>query len=219
MSVKLLKISPNAMEMLENIACTCYDSNPTDDFRITKSCFESGHLSIGEHEDITFEIECSRACSHQIVRHRTGKFTQKSQRYVRESGFGYVVPPSIKNTSIANEYHSLMQNIEDAYNMLIEYGVPQEDARFVLPNACKTKIIVTFDFRNFFHFLNERLCSRSQWEIRGIAKKMAELATKACPPIKRWCVPKCELHSVHFCPEKKGCGRHKTLQEICSKEN
>lgn len=218
MSVKLLKISPNAMEMLEQIACTCYDSEPTDNYRITKSCFESGHLSIGEHEDITFEIECSRACSHQIVRHRTGKFTQKSQRYCGESGFDFVIPKSIKCKEMTKEYCELMQDIDRVYNILISSGVPQEDARFVLPNACKTKIIVTFDFRNFFHFLNERLCTRSQWEIRDIAKDMAKLAIEACPAIERWCVPKCELHSIYFCPEKKGCGKHKTLKELVNND-
>lgn len=218
MSVKLLKISPDAMETLEQIACTCYDSTPTDNYRITKGCFESGHLSIGEHEDITFEIECSRACSHQIVRHRTGKFTQKSQRYVSENNFTYVTPPSIaKYAELSKLYDSVMHYINNAYKFIADSGVPQEDARFVLPNACTTKIIVTFDFRNFFHFLNERLCTRSQWEIRGIAKDMAKLAIEACPAIERWCVPKCELHSIYFCPEKKGCGRHKSLKELVSK--
>lgn len=217
MAVKLLKISENAMYMLENIACTCYRSKPTEDFKITKNCFESGHLSIGEHEDITFEVECSRACSHQIVRHRTGKFTQQSQRYVNENEFGFVIPQSIKDKEMTKEYCELMQDINQMYNVLISTGVPKEDARFVLPNACKTKIIITFDFRNFFHFLNERLCTRSQWEIRGIAKDMAKLAIEACPAIERWCVPKCELHSISFCPEKKGCGRHKSLKELVNK--
>ena len=99
-----------------------------------------------------------------------------------------------------------------------EYGIPAEDARYVLPNACETTIFVTMDFRNFFHFLNERLCTRAQKEIRDIAKEMAKLAVEACPIIKPYCVPKCESFSIAYCPEHKSCGRHKPLKEIVRDE-
>ena len=111
-----------------------------------------------------------------------------------------------------------MNLIQSYYDILIENGVPAEDARYVLPNACETIIYITMDFRNFFHFLNERLCTRAQKEIRDIAKEMARLAVEACPIIKPYCVPKCESFSIAYCPEHKSCGRHKPLKEIVRDE-
>lgn len=212
--VELIGITPNAAQKIEEIACVCYDSEPTDDFKIFKACMNSGHLSVAEHSDITFKITCSRACSHQLVRHRTGKFTQKSQRYVKEDNFGYYTPDSIVSNEGKHIYIEAMKKIQEYYNILVENGVPQEDARYVLPNACETTIIITMDFRNFFHFLNERLCTRAQKEIRDIAKEMARLAVEACPAIKPYCVPKCESYSIAYCPEHKGCGKYKSLKEL-----
>lgn len=212
--VELIGITSDAAQKIEKIACVCYDSEPTDDFRIFKGCMKSRHMSIAEHSDITFKVTCSRACSHQLVRHRTGKFTQKSQRYVKEDNFGYYTPDSIVSNECKHIYIEAMKKIQEYYNILVENGVPQEDARYVLPNACETTIIITMDFRNFFHFLNERLCTRAQKEIRDIAKEMARLAVEACPAIKKYCVPKCESFQIPYCPENKGCGRHKSLKEL-----
>lgn len=217
-NVELVYITPNAAQKIENIACVCYNSEPTDDCKIFKGCMKSGHMSVAEHSDITFKVTCSRACSHQLVRHRTGKYTQKSQRYCREDGFKYYIPDSIKDKKCINLYSEIMHLIQEHYDILIENGVPAEDARYVLPNACETTIFVTMDFRNFFHFLNERLCTRAQKEIRDIAKKMAKQAIEACPIIKPYCVPKCETSSVAYCPEQKGCGKHQTLKEIVKEE-
>lgn len=179
---------------------------------------KSGHLSVAEHSDITFKVTCSRACSHQLVRHRTNKYTQRSQRYCKEDGFEYYTPDSIVANKCVHVYTEAMNLIQSYYDILIENGVPAEDARYVLPNACKTVLYITMDFRNFFHFLNERLCTRAQKEIRDIAKKMARLAVEACPIIKPRCVPKCESFSIAYCPEHKGCGRHKPLKEIVRDE-
>ena len=218
--VELVYITPNAAQKIESIACVCYDSEPTDDCKIFKSCMKSGHMSVAEHSDITFKITCSRACSHQLVRHRTGKYTQRSQRYCKEDGFEYYIPDSVKKDEyVASFYDNMMYQIQSWYNRLTEeYGIPAEDARYVLPNACETTIFVTMDFRNFFHFLNERLCIRAQKEIRDIAKEMARLAVEACPIIKPNCVPKCESFSIAYCPEHKSCGRHKPLKEIVRDE-
>lgn len=217
--VELVYITPNAAQKIENIACVCYDSEPTEDCKIFKGCMKSGHQSVAEHSDITFKVTCSRACSHQLVRHRTGKFTQRSQRYCKEDGFDYYIPQSIANDRQALEiYNEVIHNIQANYKWLLDMGVDAEDARYILPNACETTIFITMDFRNFFHFLNERLCTRAQKEIRDIAKEMARLAVEACPIIKPYCVPKCESFSIAYCPESKGCGRHKSLKEIVKEE-
>lgn len=216
--VELVYITPNAAQKIENIACVCYDSEPTEDCKIFKGCMKSGHMSVAEHSDITFKVTCSRACSHQLVRHRTGKYTQRSQRYCKEDGFEYYTPDSIVANKCVHVYTEAMNLIQSYYDILIENGVPAEDARYVLPNACETVLYITMDFRNFFHFLNERLCTRAQKEIRDIAKEMAKLATEACPIIKPYCVPKCESFSIAYCPEYKGCGRHKPLKEIVRDE-
>lgn len=216
--VELVYITSNAAQKIENIACVCYDSEPTEDCKIFKGCMKSGHMSVAEHSDITFKVTCSRACSHQLVRHRTGKFTQRSQRYCKEDGFEYYTPDSIAANKCVHVYTEAMNLIQDYYDILIENGVPAEDARYVLPNACETVLYITMDFRNFFHFLNERLCTRAQKEIRDIAKEMARLAVEACPIIKAYCVPKCESFSIAYCPEHKSCGRHKPLREIVRDE-
>mgnify|MGYP003526841720 CR=1 FL=1 len=216
--VELVYITPNAAQKIESIACVCYDSEPTEDCKIFKGCMKSGHLSVAEHSDITFKVTCSRACSHQLVRHRTNKYTQRSQRYCKEDGFEYYTPDSIVANKCVHVYTEAMNLIQSYYDILIENGVPAEDARYVLPNACETIIYITMDFRNFFHFLNERLCTRAQKEIRDIAKEMARLAVEACPIIKPYCVPKCESFSIAYCPEHKSCGRHKPLKEIVRDE-
>ena len=215
--VELIYITPNAARKIEEIACTCYDSKPTEDYRILKGCMDSGHMSVAEHSDITFKVTCSRACSHQLVRHRTNKYTQKSQRYVKENNFNYYIPDTIKRNKVYSEfYNKAINQINDAYTQLTEMGIPAEDARYLLPNACETTIVITMDFRNFFHFLNERLCLRAQKEIRDVAKEMKRLAIEACPVFKPWCVPKCEIHNIPFCTESKknSCGKHKSLEEI-----
>ena len=216
--VELVYITPDAAQKIESIACVCYDSEPTEDCKIFKGCMKSGHMSVAEHSDLTFKVTCSRACSHQLVRHRTNKYTQRSQRYCTEDGFEYYTPDSIKANKCVHIYTEAMNLIQDYYNILIENGVPAEDARYVLPNACETVLYITMDFRNFFHFLNERLCTRAQKEIRDIAKEMARLAVEACPIIEPYCVPKCESFSIAYCPEHKGCGRHKPLKEIVRDE-
>lgn len=217
--VELVYITPNAAQKIENIACVCYDSEPTEDCKIFKGCMKSGHFSVAEHSDLTFKVTCSRACSHQLVRHRTNKYTQRSQRYCTEDGFEYYTPDSIVANKCVHVYTEAMNLIQDYYDILIENGVPAEDARYVLPNACETILYITMDFRNFFHFLNERLCTRAQKEIRDIAKEMARLAVEACPIIKPYCVPKCESFSIAYCPEHKGCGRHKSLKELVGENN
>lgn len=157
-------------------------------------------------------------CSHQLVRHRLASFAQRSQRYCKEDGFEYVTPETIaENETINKTYTHLMSTIETFYELATTMGIPEEDARFILPNACTTEINVKMNLRELIHFMNERLCTCAQWEIREMAILMREEVLKVCPDLKDMLVPKCEQHNEFpYCPEspKRSCGRHKTISEL-----
>jgi len=170
-----------------------------------------GHHSVLEHVSFTFGIEgVSRALTHQLVRHRVASYSQKSQRYVKHGeDFQYVVPESVKG--FEEKYHSLMQEIGEVYDEMVKAGVPAEDARYVLPNACETKIVVTMNARELIHFFNVRCCERAQWEIRYMSDEMLKLAYKVAPSIFQDCGPGCVKGA---CPEGKfTCGHPKEIRE------
>lgn len=152
-----------------------------------------GHHSVFEHLSFTFGIEgISRTLTHQLVRHRIASYSQKSQRYVVEKGFEYVTPPSIAGKQGAKEvYDKLMADVAECYSKLLELGAEAEDARYVLPNACETKIIVTMNARELLHFFRLRCCQRAQWEIRDMAEKMLIKAVKEAPSIFSAAGPSC----------------------------
>ena len=185
-----------------------------------KACYNSGHHSVLEFADFTFHVEgLSRATSHQLVRHRLASYEQRSQRYVTEAEFKYVTPDSILNSFQAElMYNAIMRKIGDAYEDLIEMGIPAEDARFVLPNACETVIEAKMNGRALIHFMNERLCTRAQWEIREMAKLMKKCLmeyNEECAEIAKFCVPKCYAHPQQpFCVEHKSCGLAPKLKDI-----
>lgn len=219
--VELISYIPDPVHSIESAASNCYDSQTTGG-RIMDSCYKSGHMSVLEFAQFQFKISgISRACSHQLVRHRTGKFAQRSQRYVDEDGFCYITPPRIDNDAGARKiFNNIMANINDAYLNLKQMGIPAEDARYVLPNACETTIEVSFDLRNLIHFCNERLCSRAQWEIRAVAKEMARLVSEVEPKFAKYLVPKCETNPDYpFCTEKHSCGRHLKLESVYDSRN
>ncbi|MCD6427266.1 MAG: FAD-dependent thymidylate synthase [Caldisericaceae bacterium] len=143
-----------------------------------------GHLSVFEHISFTFAIEgISRACSHQLVRHRLFSFTQQSQRYVREENFPYIIPDTIKqNKEAYAEFIEVIEVISKTYGDLAKI-VPIEDARFILPNATETKIVATANARELMHFFKLRLDSAAQWEIRALARKMFNLVNGVAPMI------------------------------------
>ena len=175
-----------------------------------KSCYKSGHHSVLEFADFTFHIEgVSRALTHQLVRHRLASYAQRSQRYCEEDGFGYVIPNSIKNNPNALEmYENIMGSLAESYHALnSNLGIPAEDARMVLPNACETVIEVKMNFRTLIHFMNERLCTRAQWEIRELANEMLKLCKEVAPVLFADAGPGCVRG---HCPEgEKSCGRGK----------
>lgn len=146
---------------------------------------ELGHFSVFEHVSFTFAIEgISRACSHQFVRHRLFSFTQQSQRYVKEQCFDFTVPRSIENNKeLFHEYLNLMKRINILYEKMVKAGIPAEDARFILPNACETKIVATANGRELMHFFKLRLDKHAQWEIRSLAEKMFKLVSEVAPNI------------------------------------
>ena len=216
MKVTLTRVTENPIGAIEEAACNCYNSEPTGG-KIMKSCYNSGHHSVLEFCDFTFHIEdVSRALTHQLVRHRLASYAQRSQRYCGENNFDYVMPSTVeKNTQAKDIYQSLMGYINMQYKRLQDLGVPNEDARMVLPNACETVIEVKMNFRTLIHFMNERLCTRAQWEIRQLALEMKKCIEKEYPELAKYLVPKCEIHrDMPFCTEHNSCGRHKTLKEI-----
>lgn len=176
MKVSLIQATPKPIETIAEIASICYDSDPKDPLKLVKHLYNNGHHSVFEHIYFTFKIEgISRACSHQLVRHRHCSFTQRSQRYCSEDGFGIVEPTSIQNIDTKGGYYSLMDEITRSYEELQALGVPNEDARFILPNACATSLYLSCNLRELIHMSNERLCSKAQWEIRNLVKEMVAL--------------------------------------------
>ena len=201
------------------VACrTCYSAlypikiweDATDEekmLNLVKKVLASGHHSTVEHCQFVFAISgVSRACTHQLVRHRHMSFSQKSQRYVTEKGdFEYITPPKVANSPLNEEYQQIMKNISDFYAKMVEAGIPAEDARSVLPNAATSSLIVSLNLRELMHLAQLRLCTNAQLEIRTLVKKMCDLVTEQEPWLKDYLVPKCEVKG--YCDEIRGCGR------------
>ena len=190
MKVTLVQETNNPIETISKIASICYDSNPADPMKLVNHLYKSGHHSVFEHIYFTFKIEgISRACSHQLVRHRMCSFTQRSQRYCNESDFDVVLPPSMDDDIAYFEYNDVLLDIRQGYANLTNLKVPKEDTRYILPNACCTDLYLSCNLRELIHICNERLCSRAQWEIRELVKKMVALVD---PNLKFMLVPKCK---------------------------
>ena len=186
MQVTLIQQTPAPIETISKIASICYDSNPKNPLGLVKHLYKNGHHSVFEHIYFTFKIEgISRACSHQLVRHRHCSFTQRSQRYCAENGFEFVTPPTIDEELFYNG----MEDIESWYEYHQCRGVPNEDARYILPNACCTDLYLSCNLRELIHIANERLCVKAQWEIRDLVKQMVALVE---PELQFMLVPKCK---------------------------
>lgn len=198
---------------------------------------EIGHESPIEHASFTFGIEgVSRSLLAQITRHRMASFSVQSQRYVAEHAFEYVLPPEIEAIPEAKAlYEQAMAQDQEQYEQLtailkekhlatcLEKGMDEkaaaraaekmaiEDARFVLPNACTTKMVVTMNARSLMNFFRHRCCNRAQWEIRELARQMLELCVQAAPHLFKNAGPACVTGP---CPEgKMTCGKMKEMRE------
>lgn len=242
MQVTLLAHTPEPEKTIATAAKLCYSSSDIGSLMdgLTEEKTESfinmlasiGHESPMEHVSFTFGIEgISRACSHQLVRHRIASYSQKSQRYVNENGFEFITPPAIEAVSEAkDEFDTQMQNLLESYKKiadiltkehtkeLVTGGMEEsealkkakkmayEDARFVLPNACETKIVVTMNVRSLFNFFKHRCCNRAQWEIKAVADEMLKICKGVAPHLFKNAGPSCVM--TGRCPEgKMTCGK------------
>lgn len=259
--VEIISHTQCPYDVISVAAKTCYSSMDLDDLmrkftdaerlKLIKSLEDSKHESPFEHVSITFAISnISRACSHQLVRHRIASYSQKSQRYVDETGFKYVIPDSIKECdsakriynkhmqSVANDYEYLKtvliaekiikatgddkSVVEESLDVIKEYNddfknmLPkmyakfekeaQEDARYILPNACETQLVMTMNVRSLWNFFNLRCCNRAQWEINEVAWEMLRQCKTRWPLLFEHAGPDC---ISNVCKEKPGmrCGR------------
>lgn len=200
MKIELIAHTPNPELIIANCATTCYDSNPKDieaSRKMIRSLAKAGHEAMIEHAHATFKLSgVSRVLTHELVRHRLFSFAQRSQRYVKENEPSYVVPDVLINDNSANVYLAKAKQTFDAamnfawnaYSELLKLGLKPEDARFVLPNACTTEIIVSGNFREYRNFLKLRLGPRAQWEIRKAANiildKLYEIAPSCFEDLK-----------------------------------
>lgn len=218
MHVELLYHTSEPQKAVATAARICYAPigaaelyEGLDDEKIAKvlsTIMASGHFSTLEHASYTFAIDgVSRALTHQLVRHRVASFNQQSQRYVKfKDGFKCIVPPSVaEDEHAADVFEEAMDTARRAYDALLSLGVPAEDARYVLPNACETKIVVTMNARELRHFFSLRCCNRAQWEIRELADRMLELVYPTAPLLFADAGAPCVSGA---CPEgKMSCGK------------
>jgi thymidylate synthase (FAD) len=172
--------------LLEHAGRACYRSEAKGAAgKFLSARIKEGHESIIEHASVTFEISgISRACSHQLVRHRLASYSQESQRYVDMLEPEFVVPPSVAESPEAlAAWDEFMGHVVDTYHRLRELRVRKEDARFVLPNAAATRIIMTMNFRSLRHFFSVRCDKAAQWEIRALALEMLRQVYALAPSV------------------------------------
>ena len=201
MKVSILAHTPNIENVIASSGRLCYSKvgvnellqkhSKEDNERFIKMLADMGHHSPLEHVSFTFAVEgVSRALTHQLVRHRIASYSQQSQRYVSlDKTFEYITPPVILNDDeLKYGFDHIMNVLHNAYivtseNLKVKYlekGMNErdaskkaiEDARYLLPNACETKIVFTMNVRTLLHFFEKRCCSRAQWEIRNLANEM-----------------------------------------------
>ena len=173
MEIEILDYTPSPVELISKSMGTCYGKSDTSEKRV-KRAFVEQHMSVFEHAKVTVRISgVSRALSHQLVRHRMASFCQESQRYVKvDVSEDWFVKPEFNDEIDEDVFNKAMQFSAWAYAQLINDGVPAEDARYVLPNACETTLVMTMNLRELYHFLYLREDSHAQWEIRELAKEI-----------------------------------------------
>ena len=237
-SVMLVKATADPEEVITAAGKLCYAADCSDITNQDKDqagefidmIMGIGHMSILEHAVFTFYVEgVSRAMTHQLVRHRLASYSQRSQRYVNHDSFDFIVPPQLEGKTVnidgaemdaVQYFNQTMATIAGHYSRLNRAlgdagEKSNEDARYVLPNACETKIFVTMNARELIHFIEERTCLRAQWEIRDVANQMLKILRQSCPAVFDKIGPKC-LRAKR-CPEgKKTCGKYKQIIELYS---
>ncbi|MBN1298120.1 MAG: FAD-dependent thymidylate synthase [Actinobacteria bacterium] len=213
MKVNLVKYTPEPEKMVAVAARLCYSPaggeklfenlNNEEVVKLVRFVVKSGHLSTTEHVVFTFAAEgVSRSLTHQLVRHRLASYNQQSQRYVKfHENFQYITPPAVSNNNkVSDKFAEMIEKIHAFYEEMLDAGVEVEDARYILPAASETKIIITMNGRELLHFFTVRCCNRAQWEIRQLAILMLKLVKKISPVIFENAGPNC-LRGP--CPEGK----------------
>lgn len=176
---------------------------------LLNTAWSSGHMSVFEHVSFVFNIEgISRACSHQLVRHRLAAYSQMSQRHIRPYG-DYIIPPTIKgNKQLEEKYSAIMSSIGKAYEDLASV-IPKEDARYVLSESTPTSLVMTVNVRELAHIAEERLCSEAQSEIRELVERMCREAILEFPFLNGKFGPKCIRPKG--CPSGRRCEERKPV--------
>lgn len=236
LNVVLLEMTQNPIDIIYAACRQCYsakfagdivqekkeDQNKKEEF--IKKVASSGHESPMEHVKFTFAIEgVSRALTHQLVRHRVASYSQQSQRYVKANDFNYITPPSIAENKILNDkFVRIMEDIQKSYNEFLELFKEKgesgekvnQDARFVLPQAIETKIVVSMNCRELLHFFAQRSCNRAQWEIRALSNRMLEICKKNLPAVFGNAGSICV--KLGYCPESAqfSCRKYPLKEEI-----
>lgn len=239
LKVKLMEYTPNPEKVIASAAKLCYSASGLDEIqenlqgeraeKFLNMLMSYGHESPIEHVSFTFAAEgVSRSLTHQLVRHRIASYSQQSQRYVKLNQFEYIIPPEIeKNHEIKKVFVDAMENSQKAYdkiadvlkNKYIKDGMDLlaaekraiEDARYVFPNACETKIIFTMNARSLMNFFRHRCCNRAQWEIRELANEMLLQVKQVAPVLFSKCGPSC-VNGI--CPEgRMTCGKAEEVRE------
>ncbi|MBA3044982.1 MAG: FAD-dependent thymidylate synthase [Candidatus Thermoplasmatota archaeon] len=208
MKVELVSHTPDPERTVAMAVRTCHapevpkgKMNDVQITRLLKLVRNLGHESVFEHVSFTFAIDgVSRALTHQLVRHRIASFSQQSQRYVKLEHFSFVMPPLVKNKpDAAKLFEDTMKGLAVTYGKLADMGIPMEDARYVLPNAAESSIVVTMNARSLFNFFELRSCLKAQWEIRKLSNLMLKKVTEVAPSIFEGAGPACKSKGV--CPE------------------
>ena len=176
MQVDLISITPDSITLIEKAGRTCYDSEKENP-EIIKRFIDSKHTSTIEHGSASFRVKgVSRALMAQLTRHRIASYSIRSQRYVDENNFEYVMPNSICQEPEAHRiYTDCMETIRTAYKELRGLNIPKEDSRYVLPNSCTVELVVTMNFRSWRNFFELRCDKTAQWEIRYMANSMLQI--------------------------------------------
>ena len=216
MQVTLISYTREPLSIIYTAARTCYSAlspseiisqkvSPVRMRTLIRKVVNSGHHSVLEHIVFTFGVSgISRACSHQLVRHRIASYSQQSQRYVNPNE-DIIIPPSIAKDKILNrEVRKFLSQSSSLYDRLVKNGIPKEDARFVLSNAVATNIVITMNLRELVNACGVRLCNKAQWEIRELFSLMKKSVSKVDKFLGGFLVERCI--TLGFCPEEDGCG-------------
>lgn len=173
MNVEVIAATARPMDVISAAAGCCYGKSDLSAKRV-RTCYQAGHISVFEHASATFRVSgISRACSHQLVRHRLASYSQQSQRYckVDVDADWFVTPPRLQRTS---GFSDAMRSAAKSYLDALDHGIKPEDARYMLPEATKTEIVVSMNVRELFHFIELRTSQAAQWEIRDLAQAMVD---------------------------------------------